>query len=113
MFEDGDTSWLPAEADYFNPFVGTRVATVWFARELTRADGDIETAIRAYHRGIDRASDARGDAYLAAVLARRSRYFAGRSPSPTWRLLQNDTASIFTILVPAAGVLSARVVVPQ
>ena len=114
MFEDGDTSWRPAEADYFNPLVATRVATVWFDRELTRADGDIETAIRAYHRGIDRASDARGDAYLTAVLARRSRYFAGRSPSPTWRLLQNDTASIFTNLVPAsAGVPSARVVVPQ
>jgi hypothetical protein len=90
MAERGAIDFAPDESDYFDPLVGTRVAVVWFARELRRADGDVELAIRAYHRGIDDAYDARGDAYLAAVRQRRQRYVRNLGAPPSWRLLAAD-----------------------
>ena len=77
----------PTEADYFNPWVATRIATVWFRRELALAEGDVDLAIRAYHRGIDNAYDEKGDMYLARVQQLRDRYIRAHGSSGTWRFL--------------------------
>jgi hypothetical protein len=83
----GAIAFAPSEAGYFNPWVATRVATVWFKRELIRADGNVELAIRAYHRGLDEAMDERGDAYLARVLRLRRQYIREQTASASWRFL--------------------------
>ncbi len=84
MAASGEIPFAPSEDEYFNPFIATWVATVWFARELGRANGDVYLAIRAYHRGIDQAFDERGDAYLEQVLAKRRRYVRAVQAPPAW-----------------------------
>jgi len=83
-----------SETDYFNPWVATRVATVWFKRELIRAEGDVDLAIRAYHRGIDDAMDEKGDAYLARVLRLRRQYVREQTASASWRFLAGVIAPL-------------------
>jgi hypothetical protein len=86
----GAIRFAPTEADYFNPWMATRVATVWFKRELIRAEGDIDLAIRAYHRGIDDAMDEKGDTYLARVLRLRRQYVREQTASAAWRFLAEE-----------------------
>jgi hypothetical protein len=90
----GAIHFAPSEPDYFNPWVATRVATVWFERELHRAEGDVNLAIRAYHRGIDEAMDERGDAYLARVLRLREQYVREQKASASWRYLARTIAPL-------------------
>lgn len=90
----GAVRFAPTEADYFNPWVTTRVATVWFERELHRAAGDVDLAIRAYHRGIDDAWDEKGSAYLERVLRLRAGYVRGQTASPAWRTLVRIVAPL-------------------
>ena len=92
MSEQGLISFAPTESDYMNPWIATRVATVWFERELLAADGDMDLAIRAYHRGQAAAFDEKGDAYLARVHSLRGRYIHAQTASPTWRLLTQEVA---------------------
>lgn len=87
MAEAGDVPFLLEEEQYFNPWFATRVAVVWFNRELRRAKGDIELAIRAYHRGMHAALDEKGDVYLAGVLDKRTRYILNQGVSGSWPLL--------------------------
>ena len=93
MAKRGELDFAPPDADYFNPFVATRVATVWFQRELRHAEGDIELAIRAYHRGMENALDERGDAYLARVLATRARYMRNGERSSSWTYLMSASGT--------------------
>jgi hypothetical protein len=67
---------------------------VWFARELRLAGGDVDAAIRAYHRGFDNAFDAIGDSYLSAVHRRRDRYVLNQGGSATWRFLVRTMARV-------------------
>ena len=90
MAQEGVISFLPATRHYFDPWVATRIATVWFERELLHAGGDVELAIRAYHRGPDQAMDGLGDAYLARVLSLRERYIRTQRTSPTWEYLTEE-----------------------
>lgn len=76
------------EADYFNPWHATRALVVWFGLELVRAEGKLELATAAYHRGFGAASDERGQAYLQNVIRLRRTYFDGWNTSPTWRTLR-------------------------
>jgi hypothetical protein len=92
MSANGEIAFAPEEADYFNPRIATRVATVWFERELIKAGGDVDLAIRAYHRGIDAAMDEKGDAYLSRVRGLRERYIRQQTVSGTWRLLTREIA---------------------
>ncbi len=94
MAAAGSIDFAPSEADYFNPWVATRVATVWFERELHNAVGDVDLAIRAYHRGIDNALDEKGDTYLTAVHRRRDRYILNRGASESWRFLARTVAPV-------------------
>jgi hypothetical protein len=78
-----------AESDYFDPFVATRVAGVWFSVMLDETGGDLARAIAAYHRGARQAGDERGTEYLETVLRRRGRYVRGGGSSPSWsRILE-------------------------
>jgi hypothetical protein len=87
MARAGEVPFALEEEQYFNPWFATRVATVWFQRELRRADGDIELAIRAYHRGQDQAWDDKGGVYLAGVLDRRARYILNTNAPASWEFL--------------------------
>lgn len=94
MAETRDVDFTVAEEDYFNPWHATRALVVWFGLELVRADGDLDVAVRAYHRGFPSAMDAKGDAYLATVGRLRSRYFRGSTASPTWRVVRAWAATL-------------------
>lgn len=87
MAQKDQIAFTPTESDYFDPWTATRVATVWFERELLRAEGDVELAIRAYHRGIDNAMDEKGDVYFARVARLRENYIRTQRTSASWRFL--------------------------
>ena len=87
MGEAGAIDWAPTEAAYFNPYVATRVATLWYARELGNAAGDLELAVRAYHRGPEHAWDARGTRYLEQVRDKHERYLRVVAAPPSWAYL--------------------------
>ena len=83
----GKLDFTFSDGDYFNPWHASRAAAVWFGLELGRSDGDLEMAIRAYHRGAERARRGEGGAYLENVLGVRRRSLAGAPNSPTWRAM--------------------------
>jgi hypothetical protein len=86
----GTVPFALEEAQYFNPWFATRVATVWFQHELRRSDGDIDRAIRAYHRGQTQALDQKGDVYLAGVVDKRARYILNTGAPPSWQHLVRE-----------------------
>lgn len=94
MAAEGKIAFAPTEEEYFDPWIATRVATVWFERELHRAEGDVELAIRAYHRGLTNASDEKGDAYLLNVRHKRERYVLNHEAPPTWQFLVKSIAPL-------------------
>lgn len=85
LYRQGLIDFTLADGEYFDPWVATRVATFWFLRMLTEADGDLGLAIRAYHRGISRARQGAGQEYLEAVISKRLRYIRNTGAPPTWR----------------------------
>lgn len=87
MAEAGELPFAPTDADYFDPRIGSYIATIWFERELQRAEGDVSLAIRAYHRGLDAAMDEKGDLYLAKVERLRDQYIRTQRASPSWAYL--------------------------
>jgi hypothetical protein len=94
MAERGEIGLVPREEDYFDPFVATRIAVIWYARELANAEGDPELAIRAYHRGLDRALDERGSRYLATVRSRLQRYIRQIDAPPTGSFIAREGAAL-------------------
>ena len=84
----------PREDDYFNPWIATRIATVWFERELLNAGGDIDLAIRAYHRGLRDALDVKGDAYLARVQRLREHYIRAQARSASWNFVVREISPL-------------------
>ena len=90
----GEITFMPHEAEYFDPWTAARVATIWFERELLRAGGDVDLAIRAYHRGMDAAMDEKGTAYHARVVRLRERYIRAQTASASWRFLTRAIAPL-------------------
>jgi hypothetical protein len=76
-----------SDDDYFNPWMATRFLAVWMARLVEQTDGDLDFAIRAYHRGLRRAFDERGDVYLAYVRRRRNRFIRNLDAPQAWNFL--------------------------
>lgn len=90
----GEIDFFPIDPDYFNPWTATRIATVWFERELLRSGGDVDLAIRAYHRGQDAAMDEKGDVYLQRVRRLRESYIRTQRASPSWAFLTGTIAPL-------------------
>ena len=93
MAAAGELPFSPTEADYLDPRIGSYIATVWFERELRRAEGDVPLAIRAYHRGLGAAMDEKGDAYLEKVERLRDQYIRTQRTSPSWAYLTAQIAA--------------------
>jgi hypothetical protein len=76
-----------SDADYFNPWLGTRFVAIWLAHLLDEVDGDLDTAIRAYHRGVRNARRGEGQEYLGAVVRRRRVYIQHPPATGAWGFL--------------------------
>lgn len=87
MYDKGDVDFQIADEHYFNPWYGTRFVAVWMRMLLEQVDGDLDTAVRAYHRGKRRALRGEGEEYLD-IVRRRLATLTGETQSRTWQLLR-------------------------
>lgn len=88
-YEAGTVDVCLEDEDYFNPWNGTRFVALWMERLLEELDGDLDAAIRAYHRGAERVrlDPQEGAEYLEAVKRRRRRYIRNEDSGPAWDYL--------------------------
>lgn len=79
--------------DYVDPWRATRLVAIWFNLMLREANGQLDLAVRAYHRGCPQAHRGEGMAYLENVTRLRRRYIRNEDSSPAWDFLYVRTAN--------------------
>jgi hypothetical protein len=99
LFAAGEVEFLLTDQQYFNPWHGTRFVAVWMQRLLEEVGGNLETAIRAYHRGASRAVRGDGEEYLVIVLRRRD-LLRNRDRATAWGFLQERDIAIMSTAWP-------------
>lgn len=72
------------EEEYANPWRATRFVALWMLLMIEEADGDLDKAVRAYHRGIGDSGDSFGAIYLATVQGRLTRYIRNVDAPASW-----------------------------
>lgn len=88
LFRVGRIDFAPDDdAEYFDPWVATRMTAIWLELMIDEQRGDLEAAIRAYHEGSPLVDSERAHAYLANVLQKRSRFMRDRRGTPSWEFL--------------------------
>ncbi len=91
LYAAGHSDAVFDEDEYYNPWTATRFVAIWLAHLLGELNGDLDAAVRAYHRGVVRARAGDGAEYLEGVLRRRHVYIRNHSRSPAWAyLMQRD-----------------------
>jgi hypothetical protein len=81
------------DEEYANPWMASHAAAVWFGLMLDEADGDVDLAVRAYHRGIGHARLGAATAYLDRVKRHRRWVDGSYAGSPSWRHLTARVAA--------------------